>query len=118
MFLIQLQTRKLDIKSESEMINAWMRKENSKRLLFGSLLLFSQDNFNSFLIGLVSDRKSLEHRDNVVHVTLINHDDNNMLNSFFTMIEPTIFFEPYHQVLDCLKTLSIHSHSMSNYILS
>lgn len=92
--------------------------EGSKRLLFGSLLLLSDDGFNSFFLFTVSDRKPEQLaqgkvKANFEGVSLPSFVKNKKL----VMAESSVFFEAYRSVLQALQKISPDHFPMKEYIL-
>ena len=92
--------------------------EGSKRLLFGSLLLLSADNFNSFLLFTVADRKPDQLSHGRIKVKFEGESlpvyamENNLI-----MAESSVFFEAYRSVLIALQRISPAHFPMEDYIL-
>ena len=81
--------------------------QHSKRLIFGSLLCFSSDNFETFFFATVADRDPQLLRQGEVDVhfldgfnTIINADQGT-----FDMVESPAFYEAYHHVLKALQQM-------------
>lgn len=92
--------------------------EGSKRLIFGSLLLLSIDNFDSFLLFTVADRKP----DLLAKGTFKAFYEGDALPGYATkdvmvMAESAVFFEAYRSVLIALQRVSPSHFPMENYIL-
>lgn len=95
-----------------------MNWEGSKRLLFGSLLLLSADNFNSFLLFTVVDRKP----DQLSRGRFKAKFEGESLpvwalKNSMTMAESSVFFEAYRSVLIALQRISPAHFPMEDYIL-
>ena len=92
--------------------------EGSKRLLFGSLLLLSADNFNSFLLFTVVDRKPDQLSRGRIKAKFEGESlpvyamENNLI-----MAESSVFFEAYRSVLIALQRISPAHFPMEDYIL-
>lgn len=93
--------------------------EHSRRFMFGSLLCFTADNFVTILFGKVVQRdiKDLEQSQ-----LIVGFDDDvilpyNIFDLEFLMVESSVFFEPYYQVLNVLKTMEIDRFPMKRYII-
>ncbi|XP_029006831.1 NFX1-type zinc finger-containing protein 1 [Betta splendens] len=99
----------------------FVRWQNSKRLLYGSLVLLSCDNFASFLFATVSDRDPAELQKGQVQLTFtqesrvrlarIQHDQK------FLMVESTAYFEAYHYVLEGLQEQEEDDLPFQRYIV-
>ncbi|MXQ86631.1 hypothetical protein E5288_WYG012925 [Bos mutus] len=85
----------------------FVRWQNSKRLLYGSLVCMSKDNFETFLFATVSNR---EHEDlcrGIVQLSF-NEQSQQLLadvqpSDSFLMVETTAYFEAYRHVLEGLQ---------------
>ncbi|KAL4085510.1 hypothetical protein QTP88_027033 [Uroleucon formosanum] len=91
--------------------------EMSKRFMYGSLLLFSRDNFKTMVIGIVLERKIDLLKQGMFVVKLLE-DEKPLFNTSLTMIESTVFFEPYKCSMEVLKNINIHNFPMEKYIIS
>lgn len=90
--------------------------ENSKRLIYGSLLCFTNSNFRSIFFGKVIDRDSKLLNDAMIVVDLLDGVEIEYLKDY-TMIECSIFFEPYYQVLNALQQYDENNFPLENYLL-
>ncbi|KAH0511027.1 NFX1-type zinc finger-containing protein 1 [Microtus ochrogaster] len=87
----------------------FVRWQNSKRLLYGSLVCMSKDNFETFLFATVSNR---EHEDlcrGIVQLCF-NEQSQQLLadvhpSDSFLMVETTAYFEAYRHVLEGLQEI-------------
>ena len=96
-----------------------IRWENSKRLIFGSLLLLSVDNFQSFLLFTVSNRDLELLSNNSIKVRF----EGSVLPPYFwkssmVMAESSVFFEGSRSVLVALQKISPILFPMKDYVLS
>ncbi|XP_060534908.1 NFX1-type zinc finger-containing protein 1-like isoform X2 [Cylas formicarius] len=90
--------------------------ENSKRFMFGSLVCFTEDSFATLLFGIIVNRdmKLLEKSELMVGF----HDEVRIdLNTEFIMIESSVYFEPYYQVLGVLQRMNTSNFPMKKYII-
>ncbi|KAM4582295.1 NFX1-type zinc finger-containing protein 1 isoform 2-T2 [Fundulus diaphanus] len=99
----------------------FVRWQNSKRLLFGSLVCLSHDNFESFLYATVSDRDPKNLQKGQVQITFTN-ESRNMLariptDQLFLMVETTAYFEAYRYVLEGLKEQTEEDLPFQRYIV-
>lgn len=85
----------------------FVRWQNSKRLLYGSLVCMSKDNFETFLFATVSNR---EHEDLCRGIVQLgfNEQSQQLLaevqpSDSFLMVETTAYFEAYRHVLEGLQ---------------
>lgn len=92
--------------------------EGSKRLLFGSLLLLSDNNFDSFMLFTVVDRKP----DQLSRGRFRAKFEGEILPEYakktdLIMAESSVFFEAYRSVLIALQRISPSHFPMEDYIL-
>lgn len=92
--------------------------EGSKRLLFGSLLLLSADDFNTFYLFTVTDRNPAQlvrgkFKAKFEGTTLPVHIRKQRL----MMAESSVFFEAYRSILHTLQRISPTHFPMKEYIL-
>lgn len=94
--------------------------EYNRWFMFGSLLFFSFDKFNTFFIGSVFDKNNStigKHR--TICVELIG-DIELQVEDFYKemmMVESTIFFQPYYHVMKALKQYDENNFPMTRYII-
>ncbi|KAM4740439.1 NFX1-type zinc finger-containing protein 1 isoform 2-T2 [Anableps anableps] len=85
----------------------FVRWQNSKRLLYGSLVCLSYDNFESFLFATVSDRDPKDLQKGQVQITFTEESRLKLAriqtDQLFLMVETTAYFEAYRYVLEGLK---------------
>lgn len=86
-----------------------VRWEVSKRLIYGSLVCLSADNFQTLFFATVSNRDSSDLKEGIVDVSF----EHNLAeisairrDTEFTMAETTAFFEAYRHVLAGLQTIT------------
>ncbi|XP_070758638.1 NFX1-type zinc finger-containing protein 1 isoform X2 [Enoplosus armatus] len=99
----------------------FVRWENSKRLIYGSLVCLSCDNFESFLFATVSDRDPVTLQRGQVQLTF-TEESRFMLagiekSQLFLMIETTAYFEAYRYVLEGLQEQEEDSLPFQRYIV-
>jgi hypothetical protein len=91
--------------------------ENSKRLIFGSLVCFSSDFFvNDCIIGIICERDEKKFKENgTIYVrfdqsnNLIDMNSNiPIFNESYIMLETSAFFEAYRHVLEALVSFQRH----------
>ena len=96
-----------------------VRWQSTKRLIFGSLLCLSPDNFNTFYFATVTHRESKELEQGLIHVRF--EHDLETINSFFgrvfTMAETTAYFESYRHVLSGLQKTLVADFPFEKYIV-
>ena len=92
--------------------------EKNKRLIYGSLLFLSSDNFASFHVFTVYNRDPMKLKSGKIQVT---YEGENLRlrerKQTFTMVESTIFFESYRSVLIALQKISQSHFPLKGYIL-
>lgn len=97
----------------------FVRWENSKRLLYGSLVCLSMDNFETFLFATVSDRDPKLLKQGQVYLCF-SSDSRARLASVqpsdsFLMVETTAYFEAYRYVLEGLKEINENDVPFQRY---
>ncbi|XP_071482959.1 NFX1-type zinc finger-containing protein 1-like [Diadema antillarum] len=93
--------------------------QTSKRLVFGSLVLLSSDDFHTFFFGTVAKREVKELEAGRVVVHLVDLEDAScLLGRTFVMAESSIFFEAYRPVLQGLQRIQSIPLPLARYILS
>jgi hypothetical protein len=104
----------LDLDDKSNVI----KFENSKKLMFGSLICLSSDHFfQKCLIGVIGQRDP-EHlkkglifvRFNFDLISSIKKENLPKLNVSYTMIETTAYFESYKHVLEAFVSFKTSNH--------
>lgn len=91
--------------------------EMAKRFMNGSLLLFSVDEFRTFFLGVVLERK-IELLKKGIFIVELLEDATPLYNTSLTMVESEVFFEPYKCSLEVLKQINSHNFPMEKYIIS
>ncbi|XP_075068955.1 NFX1-type zinc finger-containing protein 1-like isoform X2 [Mixophyes fleayi] len=98
-----------------------VRWEISRRLLYGSLVCLSKDNFKNMLFATVADRNVSDLQNGVI--TLKFTDESRLelaqytLLDAFMMIEATAYFEAFRHVLEGLKEMVESEIPFQNYIV-
>ncbi|KAM6927491.1 NFX1-type zinc finger-containing protein 1 [Xenentodon cancila] len=99
----------------------FVRWQNSKRLLFGSLVCLSYDNFESFLFATVSDRDPEHLQKGRVQITFTEESRvklaRTQTDQVFLMVETTAYFEAYRYVLEGLKEQTEQNLPFQRYIV-
>ncbi|XP_030275595.1 NFX1-type zinc finger-containing protein 1 isoform X4 [Sparus aurata] len=99
----------------------FVRWQNSKRLIFGSLVCLSCDNFQSFLLATVSDRDPNELERGQVQITFTEESRHKLAriekNQLFLMVETSAYFEAYRYVLDGLQEQNEDKLPFQRYIV-
>ncbi|CAG9770858.1 unnamed protein product [Ceutorhynchus assimilis] len=90
--------------------------ENSKKFMFGSLVCFTNDNFQSLLFGKIVQRdvKLLEQG---LLIVGFHQDVEINFESDYLMVESRVYFEPYYQVLNVLQHMKPDTFPMEPYII-
>ncbi|XP_076435849.1 NFX1-type zinc finger-containing protein 1-like [Babylonia areolata] len=98
-----------------------VRWEISKRLIFGSLVCLSADNFQTLFFATVANREASDLREGVVEV-IFEHDIQEVAaippETTFMMAETTAFFEAYRHVLAGLQNMVEGQMPFERYIVS
>ena len=129
-FYHQVQISDFDGKEKNREMNQYLLKfsikglerinwETSKRLLHGSLLCLSSDNFSSLHLFTVSQRFADQLSRGRVVATL---EDSEKLSvklqrEVYTMAESPVYFEAYRSFLSALQSISPFHFPMKKYIL-
>ncbi|XP_056376825.1 NFX1-type zinc finger-containing protein 1-like [Hyla sarda] len=98
-----------------------VRWEISKRLLYGSLVCLSKDNFRNMLFATVADR-SVDDLPKGSIALIFTEESRQQLIKYavddtFLMIEATAYFEAYRHVLEGLKEMAASEVPFQNYIV-
>ncbi|XP_034832101.1 NFX1-type zinc finger-containing protein 1-like isoform X1 [Maniola hyperantus] len=89
----------------------------NKRLMFGSLLLFTGDNFQNILCASVLDSNLDLLRYGYIAVAFQNPVSSKVFSEPYLMVESEVFFEPYHRVLKVLQNSRSDNLPMRKYIV-
>ncbi|KAK4872848.1 hypothetical protein RN001_014877 [Aquatica leii] len=89
----------------------------NKRFMYGSLLCFTNDNFQSLLFAKVLDRNIELLQKGQVVVELEFGQGNYSLELSYIMIECSVYFEPYYHVLNALQNMDEAKFPMKKYII-
>jgi len=95
---------------------------NSKRFMFESLLVFSNDEFNSMFFATVMKMLNAKNQKILFPIkTLViqplGDEISIKLNSSYTMAESDAYFLPYMYTMDVLKTFNHYNFPMKSYIV-
>ncbi|NWZ37406.1 ZNFX1 protein, partial [Brachypodius atriceps] len=95
--------------------------QNSKRLLYGSLVCMSQDHFETFLFATVSNRNAAELVNGIVELCF-DRESQPLLaevqpSDSFLMVETTAYFEAYRHVLEGLQKMREEDIPFQKYIV-
>ncbi|XP_067035451.1 NFX1-type zinc finger-containing protein 1-like isoform X3 [Acropora muricata] len=93
--------------------------ENSKRLIFGSLLCLSNDNFESFAFAVVANRDLEDVSKGVIEIRFVSppSDARPRTGDNCQMVESVAFFEAYRPVLERLQKMSEREFPFKKYIV-
>ncbi|XP_067904238.1 NFX1-type zinc finger-containing protein 1 [Heterodontus francisci] len=99
----------------------FVRWQNSKRLLYGSLVCMSKDNFETLLFATVSNRDPEELKQGIVNLSF-NVRSRHLLaevepSDCFLMVETTAYFEAYRHVLEGLQEIQGEDVPFQKYIV-
>ncbi|XP_068451312.1 NFX1-type zinc finger-containing protein 1 [Clinocottus analis] len=99
----------------------FVRWQNSKRLIYGSLVCLSCDNFETFLFATVSDRDPKTLQKGLVQIAFTEESRSKLArfenDQLFMMIETTAYFEAYRYVLEGLKEQEEDNLPFQRYIV-
>ncbi|NWJ03246.1 ZNFX1 protein, partial [Crypturellus undulatus] len=99
----------------------FVRWQNSKRLLYGSLVCMSKDHFETCLFATVSNRDSADLAQGIVQLCF-NAQSQALLaevqpSDSFLMVETTAYFEAYRHVLEGLQEIREEDIPFQKYIV-
>ena len=95
--------------------------QHSRRLIFGSLLCFSLDNFKTCFFATVSHRDEKNLVKGMINVRFINGLDDilhSTADDVYLMAESPSYFEAYRHVLEALKDIEGDTLPFLDYIVS
>ena len=96
------------------------RWPKSKRLLFGSFLCLSKDNFKTMLFATVSNRDEENVKEGRIDIRFIEEQDVRGIesrNHVYQMVESPAYFEAYRYVLRGLQELDEESLPFKKYLV-
>ncbi|XP_071786066.1 NFX1-type zinc finger-containing protein 1-like [Asterias amurensis] len=103
-------TLEFDVKS--------LRRINwENRLIYGSFVCLSKDNFKSLLCAFVADRKTEDLEKGLVDVCFLTESSNTPTGTF-VMVESVAFFEAYRHVLLGLQRMNSDNFPFERYIVN
>ncbi|NXY18307.1 ZNFX1 protein, partial [Atrichornis clamosus] len=95
--------------------------QNSKRLLYGSLVCMSKDHFETLLFATVSNRDAAELADGIVELCFDAQSQALLAEAqpsdSFLMVETTAYFEAYRHVLEGLQEMQEEDIPFQKYIV-
>jgi hypothetical protein len=89
-----------------------------KKFMFGSLVCFSMDDYQTIHLATVVDRDMDYLAAGFFKIEFCEHPSINIYASSFKMIESEVFFDPYNNVLRTLQTLDDSNFPFAEYIIS
>lgn len=94
--------------------------ELSKRLIFGSLICLSRDDFKTLIFGVVANRDPKQLKQGFLSVTfdIEPRQSQEIFSYSFKMAESSSYFEAYRHVLGCLQAIDTHNFPFTRYIIS
>ncbi|KAF5297413.1 hypothetical protein FQR65_LT01344 [Abscondita terminalis] len=105
------------LKFQNQSTKSAIKFNLNKRFMYGSLLCFTKNNFESLLFGKVVDRTTELLQKGQVVVGFESDQEKYELGQFYVMIECSVYFEPYYHVLKALQNKDESQFSMKKYII-
>lgn len=90
--------------------------ENSQRFMFGSLLVFTNNNFESLIFGKVVQCKKNDFKNGELIVGF-GEQRPILYNTDYLMVECSVYFEPYYHVLSNLQLITEKDFPMKRYLI-
>lgn len=112
--------KKVKDKKVSYFVNFYTNQDcsyDSKRFMFESLLVFSNDNFNSIFFAQVIQMKRNVSPFKKLKIKFFENNVTIKLNSFYIMAESDAYFLPYMYAMDVLQSFSCERFPMKSYIV-
>ena len=92
--------------------------EHSKRLLFGSFLCLSKDNFKTMLFATVANRQADDLRKGKLDIRFVDGiGANHKTRDKYVMVESPAYFESYRPILEQLKKITPDSFPFQEYLV-
>ncbi|XP_051872615.1 NFX1-type zinc finger-containing protein 1-like [Pristis pectinata] len=99
----------------------YVQWESSKRLLYGSFLCLSKDNFKTMLFATVAHRNIKELTEGIITLGFIESSRLDLVDvkstDSFLMVETTAYFEAYRHVLEGFKEITDNKIPFQKYIV-
>ncbi|NXA07938.1 ZNFX1 protein, partial [Sapayoa aenigma] len=99
----------------------FVKWQNSKRLLYGSLICMSKDHFETFLFATVSNRDAADLAKGIVELCFDARSQELLAelrpSDSFLMVETTAYFEAYRHVLEGLQKMQEEDVPFQKYIV-
>lgn len=93
------------------------KMENSKRFMFGALVCFTKDQFQTLIFGKIIDR-DIQMLEKGMIVVNFDHDAVIEYGVDYIMVECNVYFEPYYHVLKALQAMDAENFPMARYIIN
>ncbi|XP_025196987.1 NFX1-type zinc finger-containing protein 1-like isoform X1 [Melanaphis sacchari] len=112
---------KKDMNKETFLVHFFTKEDcsiNSKRFMFESLLVFSDDNFDSmFFATVIKINRQISLPIKTLIIQPLGNKISIKLNSSYTMAESDAYFLPYMYSMNVLKTFNHYNFPMKSYIV-
>ncbi|XP_030831935.1 NFX1-type zinc finger-containing protein 1-like [Strongylocentrotus purpuratus] len=97
-----------------------VRWQSSKRLIYGSLVILSPDDFKTLIFGTVANRKPEDLAKGFIEIKLERDEEiaEIFTEKTFIMAESSAYFEAYRHVLSRIKNVTEQSMPLTDYIIS
>ncbi|XP_030831842.1 NFX1-type zinc finger-containing protein 1-like [Strongylocentrotus purpuratus] len=97
-----------------------VRWESSKRLIYGSLVILSPDDFKTLVFGTVANRKPEDLAKGFIEIKLERDEEiaEIFTEKTFIMAESSAYFEAYRHVLSRIQHVTEQSMPLTDYIIS
>ncbi|KAJ8042133.1 NFX1-type zinc finger-containing protein 1 [Holothuria leucospilota] len=94
--------------------------ERSKRLIYGSLVCLSSDDFETVMFAVVANRKAEMLKEGLIELKFDQIDDflPTLFSRTFTMVESSAYFEAYRHVLKRLQDTNENNFPLERYIVN
>ncbi|XP_046965728.1 NFX1-type zinc finger-containing protein 1-like [Vanessa cardui] len=93
----------------------------SKRFIYGTLLLFTKDKCNTFIVATTIEQNIKYLENGKIPVSIFHQfdvGDNLYGNQKYTMFESEVYFEPYYHILRALQDPTFPEHlAMKKYVV-
>eukprot|EP00057_Strongylocentrotus_purpuratus_P016844 XP_011671318.1 PREDICTED: NFX1-type zinc finger-containing protein 1-like [Strongylocentrotus purpuratus] len=97
-----------------------VRWQSSKRLIYGSLVILSPDDFKTLIFGTVANRKPDDLAKGFIEIKLERDEEiaEIFTEKTFIMAESSAYFEAYRHVLSRIQHVTEQSMPLTDYIIS
>ena len=93
--------------------------EHSKRLLFGSFLCLSKNNFKTMLFSTVANRKAEDLRAGKLEIRFVSDlEGTPKTREKYVMVESPAYFEAYRPILEQLKKITPDAFPFQEYLVN